>query len=69
VDGDGDLDSLSCQGLWLNDGDGTFRDAGTRFDVPGCGGVWLGDADGDGDLDALFASHEQDNQLWLNKSH
>jgi len=68
VDGDKDLDTLTCQGLWLNDGDGTFRDTGTRFDVPGCGGVWLGDVDGDGDLDALFASHKQDNELWLNKS-
>jgi transposase len=23
----------------------------------------------EGDLDALVASHEQDNQLWLNKPH
>ena len=69
VDGDSDLDALTCQGLWLNDGDGTFRGPGTSFDVPDCGGVWLGDVDGDGDLDALIASRKQDNELWLNESH
>jgi len=67
IDGDGDLDALTCQGVWLNGGDGTFRDAGTEFDVPGCGGVWLGDVDGDGDLDALVASRQKDNELWLNE--
>jgi hypothetical protein len=66
VDGDGDLDALTCQGLWLNERGGTFREAGTRFDVPACGGAWLGDVDADGDPDALLASRQNDNELWLN---
>ncbi len=69
MDGDKDLDAITCQGLWLNNGDGTFRDTSTRFNVAGCGGVSLGDFDGDGDLDALFASHKRDNELWLNKAN
>jgi len=66
ADGDGDLDVFTCQGIWLNDGGGMFTGIGAGFNVPGCGGVWLGDIDGDGDLDAIIASHERDNELWLN---
>lgn len=68
LDRDGDLDALTCQGQWLNDGEGAFHDVGTRFAVPACGGIWLGDVDGDGDLDAFVASRQGDNELWLNES-
>jgi hypothetical protein len=74
VDGDGDLDAILGNGpgntdyageantIWLNDGQGRFRDAGLRL-IGSHGGEWdethsvaAADLDGDGDLDLFFGN-------------
>ena len=66
VDGDGDLDLVTCSGdqswrnrLYLNDGSGIFTDV-TATNLPAApffgSSLALGDIDGDGDLDLVIGS-------------
>ncbi len=70
LDGDGDLDALVTDwntpaGIWLNAGDGKFRDSG-QFLINGeASGSALGDLDGDGDLD-IYLAQDGANSVWLN---
>jgi hypothetical protein len=73
LDGDGDLDAVfsnmgenDCT-VWLNDGDGYFRDSGDRLTQWGHG-VGVGDLDGDGDLDLFItcASYCHHSRVYLN---
>ncbi len=70
LDGDDDLDAFIVSWdepgkVWLNDGDGAFKDTGQRLGDIGGWDVALGDLDGDGDLDALVAM-DKANTVWLN---
>ena len=67
LDGDGDLDALVTNAgapsrVWLNAGDGAFRDSGMTLPSGGCG--TLGDVDGDGDQDAFLVGPA--NRVLLN---
>lgn len=56
--------------LWLNQGDGSFRDASVESGVAdhSCNGLALalGDLDWDGDVDAFVANDTTRNLLWMN---
>ncbi|MFO1054785.1 MAG: VCBS repeat-containing protein [Planctomycetota bacterium] len=52
VDGDGDLDFVNMQGIWLNNGAGFFTSAGPS-PFPSWLPIGKGDVDGDGDQDLL----------------
>jgi hypothetical protein len=74
VDGDGDQDIIfanrrSRNRLYLNDGSGVFQDA-TAVYLPTHDDwsldVGLGDVDGDHDRDVIFASFDEQNELYLN---
>jgi hypothetical protein len=54
--------------VYLNDGDGTFRDSGQDLDDTDLNGtdVNLFDVDQDGDLDALAVYHQAPNRVYLN---
>ncbi|MCP4725473.1 MAG: VCBS repeat-containing protein [bacterium] len=58
----------ACQ-LWLNDGNGVFKDSGLRFkDNTIVGLSAVGDLDNDGDLDIFIADyHGGSNGVWFNK--
>ncbi len=78
LDDDGDIDVFVVNGgddftadpnrVWLNQGDGTFRDSGRTFGDNWSLAVQLGDLDGDGDLDAFVANTigRPANTVWLN---
>lgn len=78
LDQDGDVDVVVVNGgddwtadpnrVWLNNGDGTFRDSGREFGDNWSLAVSLGDLDGDGDLDAVVANTigRPANTVWLN---
>ena len=66
IDNDDDLDAITCDELWMNNGSGTFSIVNSKNKMQGCSGVWLGDVDGDGDLDAFVGSYLSSNKLWLN---
>ncbi|MCA9972496.1 MAG: VCBS repeat-containing protein [Anaerolineales bacterium] len=79
LDGDGDLDLFAAviappeganrdprDRVLLNDGAGSFTDAGQRLGAADSTAVALGDVDGDGDLDALVA-HARGVDVWLNQ--
>jgi hypothetical protein len=69
LDCDGDLDAVTGEGLWLNDGRGLFVDSGALFIINACTGVWPGDIDGDGDMDLVVGSRQRDNQVWINTTN
>lgn len=56
--------------LWVNQGDGTFRDETLERGLGDSFGKGLGvvafDADADGDLDLYVANDSTENRLWLN---
>lgn len=69
VDCDGDLDAMigsnGAAELWINRGNGEFRNSGQS--LSGLAFPALGDLDGDGDLDAFLGrSSEQPDEVWLN---
>ena len=57
IDSDGDRDAFiartAADGVWLNDGQGTFSDSGQSLRDQFSVAVRLGDLDGDGDLDGV----------------
>ena len=57
--------------LWINDGQGKFRDATTSNGVAQSFGKGLGivpcDVDADGDLDLYIANDSTENFLWVNR--
>ncbi|MEZ6097863.1 MAG: FG-GAP-like repeat-containing protein [Pirellulaceae bacterium] len=77
LDGDGDLDAFEVHTkeseaynpsrVWLNDGTGSFSDAGQGIGDATTSQAALGDIDLDGDLDVLTANwFDEPNGLWLN---
>jgi len=66
IDGDNDLDILTCKNVWLNDGKGIFPEGREDIQISGCSRISLGDIDLDGDLDAFVASYQSRSELWIN---
>ncbi len=67
IDGDGDIDIVGQNNVFLNNGSAVFT--GTAQDLtPGLGGqsVEVGDLDGDGDMDAMVGVAYSGNLVWLN---
>jgi len=58
------IDSFST--VWLNEGDGNFRDSGQRLGQWQGQGVAIADVDNDRDLDALILNGESPNTIWIN---
>jgi hypothetical protein len=81
LDSDGDLDVFLANGrplnegwvsgppqpntVWLNDGQGTFRDSGQRLGEADSWAAALGDLNGDGSADAVVGNRGPD-EVWLN---
>jgi hypothetical protein len=81
LDGDGSLDVFLANGrrldpgwesgppqpntVWLNDGQGTFRDSGQQLGEAESTAVALGDLNGDGWIDAVVGNSGPD-EVWLN---
>jgi hypothetical protein len=81
LDGDGDLDAFTANSahmddraepvdydpnqVWLNNGQGDFKDSGQRLGNQRSYAVALGDLDGDGDPDA-FVGNLGPDEVWLN---
>ncbi len=70
LDGDSDLDAFVTDWyapakIWLNKGDGIFRDSEQALNNSEAVATTLGDLDDDGDLDAYLA-RDGANSVWLN---
>lgn len=62
---DGDTSNETPNTVWLNDGQGIFRDSGQRLGEQESMAVALGDVNGDGFLDAVVGNRGAD-EIWLN---
>ena len=70
VNGDGSLDALLGSAwqaqIWLNDGQGNFRQSPAALHYSMLEAVALGDVNGDGNLDVFSARLAQYYRVWLN---
>ena len=80
LDADGDLDAFVANSsyqdelanpvaydpnrVWLNDGQGMFKDSGQQLGHQRSYAIAVGDLDGDGDLDALVGNQGPDEVWW-----
>ena len=68
VDLDGDLDCITDDSIYINDGSGTFTKLNFPFrNSSKTSVITLGDVDGDGDLDIVVAVDGGGNEVYINR--